>query len=187
VCIVASHWARAWNIAAGLVRSVADQALDHADCLARSQADVLWERAFDDLQRRFERFADRLEPEFNLGHAVGGSHGEDPRHPLHWWASVMTSSMRPVTATRLASVAEAIRAAHEDSAAGLDVGFRVDFEHTGGTLRYGSCVLRGGQTVAAGPTGLIDAPHRADRLLRADQGRAARYRQLHRQQGAGHP
>jgi len=158
VWIVASQWARACNVAAGLIRSAADKALDHAESLARSQADVLWERAYDDLQRRFERLADRLEPEFNLGHGAGGSHGEDPRHPLHWWASFMTSSGRPVTATQHASVAEAIAAAVEDSApAGPDVGLRVDFEHTGEMLRYSSGVSRGGHTVAEGPSGVIDA------------------------------
>ena len=157
---MASQWARAWNVAAGLIRSAADQALDHADILARSQADVLWERAYEDLQRHFEWLADRLEPQFNLGHSAGGGHGEDLAHPLHWCASFMTSSGRPTTATRHASVAEAIRAAVEDSApAGPDVGFRVDFEHTGGTLRYSSGVSRGGHSVAEGPSCVINAPH----------------------------
>jgi hypothetical protein len=72
----------------------------------------------------------------------------------------MTSSARPMTATRDASVAEAIRAAFEESApGGPDVGLRVDFEHTGGTLRYSSGVSRGGHTVAEGPAGVIDVPH----------------------------
>jgi hypothetical protein len=79
----------AWNVAVGLIRSAADEALDHADSLARSQADVIWERAHDDLRRRFERVADQLQLEFNLGHGGGGSHGEDPGHPLHWQASFM--------------------------------------------------------------------------------------------------
>lgn len=160
MCIVASQWGRAWNVAAGLLRGAADQALDHADSLAKSQADVLWERAYDDLQKCFERLAGRLEPEFNLGHGAGGSHGEDPGYPLHWWASFMMSSGRPVTGTRHASIAEAIRTALEDSAAtGPELGFRVDFEHAGGTLRYSSGVSRGGHTIAGGPAGFIDAPH----------------------------
>lgn len=147
-------------MAAGLIRSAADQAVDHADRLARSQADVLWERAYDELQGRFERLADRLQPDFNLGHGGGGSHGEDPGLPVLWWASFMTSSGRPVTATRQASVAEAIRAAFEDSApAGPDVGLRVEFEHSGRTFRYSSGVSRGGHTIAEGPSGVIDAPH----------------------------
>lgn len=38
VCIVASQWPQAWNVTVGLIRGDADQALDHADSLAWSQA-----------------------------------------------------------------------------------------------------------------------------------------------------
>jgi hypothetical protein len=159
VCIVASQWARAWNVAVGLIRSAADQALDQADKLALSQADVLWERAYDDVHSRFKQLADRLQPEFNLGHSSGGNHGENPEHPLHWYASFITSSGRPVTVIRHASFAEAIRTFEDSAPAGPDVGLWVDFEHTGGTLRYSSGVSRGAHTVAEGPSGVIDAPH----------------------------
>jgi hypothetical protein len=160
VWIVASQWERAWTVAVGLIRSAADQALDHADNLARSQADVLWERAYDDLQRHFDRLADQLQPEFNVGHAAGGSHGEDSGHPLEWWASFRTSSGQTMRVTGYSPVDEAIRAAFLGNArGGPDVGLRVDFEHAGRTLRYSSGVSRGGHTVSEGPSGVIDAPH----------------------------
>lgn len=157
---MASQWARAWNVATGLIRSAADQALDHAGSLARSQADVLWERAYEDLTRRFERLAGRLEPEFNLGRGSGGSHGEDPRYPLHWHADFMTSPGGSAAATAHASLDDAIRAAFEGSApAGPDVKLSVDVEHADETLRYSSGISRGGHAIAEGPSGLMEAKH----------------------------
>lgn len=108
---MASQWARAWSIAGGLIRSAADQALDHADDLAQSQADALWERAFDDLNRHFARLAALVQAEFNVGWSIGGTAGEDWDYPLHWWAEFSSSSSWPVTVVGRCGIAVALPSA----------------------------------------------------------------------------
>jgi hypothetical protein len=160
----------AWKLAADLIRGAADQALDYADSLARSQAESLWKRAVGDLDRHCEQLADGLESEFSAGHGTGGYHGDTmPGHPLSWYAEFSPRSRRPTPdyrprpgMTEHEFATELIGAALRDSTPALaTVGVQVDFRQTAGTLRYSSAVTRGGNTIAEGPSGVINAPHGA--------------------------
>lgn len=160
---MASQRDRAWKLAAGLVRGVADQAGEYAEGLARSQADAFWESAFNDLTRRYKQIADRLPSELIGGYGSGGDFCKRPGKPLSWHASFtprFRRQMPTVRGTDHRAFTEFINEAFQDSTqAPPEVDLHVDFEETGGTLRFSSGVSRSGHTIAAGPAGVINARH----------------------------
>jgi hypothetical protein len=158
---------RPWQVAADLIRGAADQALDYADSAARSQAEALWERGFNDLHSHYERLADGLPSEFCGGHSTGGHHGDQiAGHPLSWYASFCPRSRHSARSYRPGPgmteqdfVTGFIGEVFRNSQPGLpEVGVQVDFTHASGTLRYSSGVTRGGHIIAEGPAGVISAP-----------------------------
>jgi hypothetical protein len=165
VYCVASQWARAWNIAAGLISSAADQALDgqerHADGLARGHADALWERAYRDLNSHFLRLGNLVQRQINVGFGCGGSYGESPAHPLSCHVSFRKDARGPAPATPFITE-DVLMAAFEHmvhmAGAEPEVMLRVDFEEADGAIRYSSGIWRGTRAVTEGPSGVMEAP-----------------------------
>jgi hypothetical protein len=142
---VPSEFEQLFNVAAGFVQRVADQARARVEEFADAQADGVWGQVEHDLRLHGTQLGDSL----HLNYSFNGDFANRRTHPVDWNATFR----RPSRAySSVADEAEALA-----SGTG-EISISVDFHHIGAEIRYSCVITRRDQVVRKGPSGVIPAP-----------------------------
>lgn len=143
-----SEWERLFDLAAGVVQRVADEARLRVEEFTEAQAEGVWKQVEHDLQSHGAQLGDSL----HLSHGFSGGYSADRAHPMHWEATFRKPSRS------YASVADEAQALVSGDG---EVSICVDFHQVGRQLRYSAAVTRRDQVLREGPSGDINAPYGA--------------------------
>lgn len=140
-----SEFEQLFNVAAGYVQRVADQARLRVEEFAHQQADGVWGQVEHDLRLHGTQLGDSL----HLSYGFTGDFASRRTHPVEWEATFR----RPSRAySSVADEAEALA-----SGTG-EISISVNFHHIGTEIRYSSVITRRDTVVRKGPAGVIAAP-----------------------------